>query len=244
MDNVNHPKHYTQHNGYECIEFARWLPFSLGNAFKYLWRHKDKNGVEDLRKAVWYLKDWLANPEDGKPLPDHVVDRWEKFFMYSKASCLRVMHAVLIYRESIKVEVAELDALIVNLSNQGDPTQPEPLGPLNGIGFAAHDCAVRHGWYESERSPLEIHALIHSEIAEATECVRNGEPARWHRGVSLIGDASTDNPKPEGEAVELSDALIRILDHASAMRWDMDAIVKEKMAYNETRPCRHGGKTK
>ena len=101
---------------------------------------------------------------------------------------------------------------------------------------AAHDCAVRHGWYESERTALEIHALIHSEISEATECVRNGERPHWHRTLGSM--------QPEGEAVELADALIRILDYASAQGWDMDAIVREKMAYNESRPHRHGGKTK
>lgn len=41
MDNVNHPKHYT--SGFdsrqvECIDITREMPFSLGNAFKYVWR--------------------------------------------------------------------------------------------------------------------------------------------------------------------------------------------------------------
>lgn len=53
-DNVNHPKHYTQ-QPHECIWFTEKLGFCLGNAFKYVWRAQDKNGVEDLRKARWYL---------------------------------------------------------------------------------------------------------------------------------------------------------------------------------------------
>ena len=53
-DNIN-PKHYRQHV-YECIEFTMHMNFNLGNAFKYIWRHKEKGGREDLEKAVWYLE--------------------------------------------------------------------------------------------------------------------------------------------------------------------------------------------
>lgn len=53
-DNVNHPNHYTQ-QPHECIWFTEKLGFCMGNAFKYVWRHSHKNGVEDLKKARWYL---------------------------------------------------------------------------------------------------------------------------------------------------------------------------------------------
>lgn len=48
--------------------------------------------------------------------------------------------------------------------------------------------------------------------------------------------------KPEGIAVELADCIIRILDWAGKEGVDMDAIIRKKMAYNRTRPYRHGGK--
>jgi len=57
-DNVNHPKHYTAHpSGIECIEVTRHMSFNIGNAIKYLWRCDLKNGVEDLKKAQWYIED-------------------------------------------------------------------------------------------------------------------------------------------------------------------------------------------
>lgn len=60
-DMVNHPKHYS--GKIECIdvidqvtiELTGLEAFCIGNAIKYLWRWKYKNGVEDLRKAVWYI---------------------------------------------------------------------------------------------------------------------------------------------------------------------------------------------
>lgn len=58
-DPVNHPKHYTAHpSGIECIEITRHMGFNLGNAMKYIWRADLKNNaIEDLEKAVWYIKD-------------------------------------------------------------------------------------------------------------------------------------------------------------------------------------------
>ena len=66
-DNVNHPAHYNSHpSGIECIEIARHHNFNIGNTIKYLWRAglKSEEGmedtdkqVEDLNKAIWYIKD-------------------------------------------------------------------------------------------------------------------------------------------------------------------------------------------
>jgi hypothetical protein len=47
-DMVNSPPHYNQ-AGIECIYYLQ------GNIIKYLWRYRYKNGVEDLKKAQWYL---------------------------------------------------------------------------------------------------------------------------------------------------------------------------------------------
>lgn len=56
-DVVNRPKHYASHpSGVECIELTRLMPFALGNAVKYIVRHKEKSSpVQDLEKALWYV---------------------------------------------------------------------------------------------------------------------------------------------------------------------------------------------
>ena len=60
-DNVNHPSHY-ETGKFECIDVMletqgrqAVTDFCVCNAFKYLYRHGRKNGVEDLKKARWYL---------------------------------------------------------------------------------------------------------------------------------------------------------------------------------------------
>jgi len=57
-DNVNHPKHYTQHpSGVEVIQITEHMNFCLGNAIKYIMRADYKNNpIEDLEKARWYIK--------------------------------------------------------------------------------------------------------------------------------------------------------------------------------------------
>ena len=69
-DNVNHPSHYTQ-GGIECIDAIKAATVGLtgieavftGNAVKYMWRWKFKNGAEDIRKAMWYLEKLLEEVE-------------------------------------------------------------------------------------------------------------------------------------------------------------------------------------
>lgn len=67
-DFVNHPKHYCDHpSGIECIEITRHHDFAIGNAIKYLWRAglKDSNNeIQDLKKAVWYIQDKIAQLEN------------------------------------------------------------------------------------------------------------------------------------------------------------------------------------
>lgn len=103
---------------------------------------------------------------------------------------------------------------------------------INQFVKKIHATAKKKGWWKKKRSPLEVQMLVVSEIAEATEEVRKGMPS------SYLGD----NDKPSGELIELADACIRIMDYCGYMKWDLEKAIKDKMAYNETRSYRHGGK--
>ena len=54
------PNHYKSHpSGVECIEITEHMGFNLGNSLKYIWRadlKHDDGGIEDLNKALWYIK--------------------------------------------------------------------------------------------------------------------------------------------------------------------------------------------
>ncbi len=68
-DKVNHPSHYTQ-GAVECIDALKasmtqeeFLGYLKGCQMKYIWRYRMKGGVEDLRKARWYLDRLIAEVE-------------------------------------------------------------------------------------------------------------------------------------------------------------------------------------
>lgn len=56
-ETVDHPDHYNQIPGIECIDVVEHMNFNRGNAVKYIWRAGLKGDVvEDLEKAIWYLQ--------------------------------------------------------------------------------------------------------------------------------------------------------------------------------------------
>lgn len=68
-DNVNHPAHY-ETGAFECIDVMEEtqgkeavMDFCLCNAFKYLYRHRRKNGTEDIKKAKWYIDKYIEISE-------------------------------------------------------------------------------------------------------------------------------------------------------------------------------------
>lgn len=62
MEKVNHPSHYNT-TGKETIEIMKeistheeFVGFLKNNVVKYVHRYRNKNGKEDLDKAIWYLR--------------------------------------------------------------------------------------------------------------------------------------------------------------------------------------------
>lgn len=72
-DAVNHPKHYAQ-GGIECIDALKAATVGkrgieaicVANVIKYLWRFEEKNGIEDVRKAKWYIERLLKELEENQ----------------------------------------------------------------------------------------------------------------------------------------------------------------------------------
>jgi hypothetical protein len=69
FDNVEKPAHYNQ-SGIECIQAIeasmtsdQFCGYLKGNTQKYIWRYENKNKIEDLKKAQWYLNKLIEKYE-------------------------------------------------------------------------------------------------------------------------------------------------------------------------------------
>lgn len=69
---VHHPPHYISETGLETIDVIEAFTFDLkgmeavctANVLKYMCRWKDKNGLQDLKKAQWYLTRLIEKVEN------------------------------------------------------------------------------------------------------------------------------------------------------------------------------------
>jgi NTP pyrophosphatase (non-canonical NTP hydrolase) len=87
-------------------------------------------------------------------------------------------------------------------------------------------------------------ALAHSELSEALEAYRDHRlaDATDADGDRIVSTGEVRPPKPEGVGSELADTMIRLMDMADVFGIDLDYEIQRKIAYNQTRPYRHGGR--
>ena len=95
---------------------------------------------------------------------------------------------------------------------------------------AIHQNAVEHGWWDEPREDGTVLALIHAEVSECLEALREGNPPdKQCPGFS------------QGE-IELADVVIRIMDFCERRGWSLGKAIVAKHEFNKSRPFMHGGK--
>ena len=102
---------------------------------------------------------------------------------------------------------------------------------LNGLVKTAHKAAADKGFWDTTPNLGEKIALIHSELSEALEEVRAGHAP---------DEVYEVDGKPEGLPIELADVVIRVADLCGHYGIDLNAVVRQKLLYNRTRPAKHG----
>jgi hypothetical protein len=86
MSTIDHPEHYNQISGIECIDVIEYFNFNMGNAIKYLWRAglKTEDPIDDLKKAKWYCEREISRLEKAwKPEDPKITTGEPSFYMYA-----------------------------------------------------------------------------------------------------------------------------------------------------------------
>lgn len=150
-------------------------------------------------------------------------------------------------------ELAQAEDILDRIAEAGQLFQPAVNHTLNGLARECYGVAASKGFHEEDRGLPEEIALIHSEVSEWLEEYRDGHGPEEHYYRNPEDKTQTRSEfqnfmepgppwKPEGQAAEAADIIIRIMDTCGNPNRNIDIAraVFEKFQYNKTRPHKHG----
>jgi len=188
MEQVNHPKHYNQHpNRIECIDIIRHYTCDIANAIKYLWRAglKPEMGkedaekeIEDLKKALWYIEDYVKNFNNTAWEVDHIKRMVKEVTGHSIAQITKG------YEENVSEAMKHL--LCVGLLTNGAMARARDWNArlVSATRFIQHrildiNAALLDKEIENTKAVMNGQAVDGEDYVSKPGCVRETEPEKY-----------------------------------------------------------------
>ena len=96
---------------------------------------------------------------------------------------------------------------------------------VNELAIMMHEIAEQKGWFDNFPTALELLSLVHTEVSEASECVRMRSMSMYY-----------EDGKPEGFPAELADIILRVCTIAEHWNVNLEQAIMVKLKYNVRRP--------
>lgn len=174
--------------------------------------------------------DWGAQAGEYSVTLAHVCDALSIGLTTPRDGIVATIRELVSRAERAENRVVHLERCIL------DASRDCKMDSFHHMQHTLYEWGKAHGWYD-DKVPTTDHvlakiALVHSELSEAVECVREGQ----------LEETKEESGKPVGLPSELADVAIRLMNLASMLGIDLEQAIRRKHVYNLTRPHRHGGK--
>ncbi len=171
-----------------------------------------------------------------------IMDDLNREFNGLRDEIARLKGIIHIYEDNARADDKTISQLRSERDKAENALTQVSTKSINELAKEYYENSKSKGFWDNPRNVGEMIALMHSELSEALEELRNGRPLTeiYYEVKQYNETTNAIIEKPCGFGVELADCMIRIMESAYGLGIDLEKALKLKHEYNKTRLHKHG----